>query len=64
MEANYINQSMDKDKLEQLKALTRLMMVSILWHGAGLMEPKEETKQDATKEAITDSETDKYPDTK
>ncbi len=49
MQANYINQPMSKEKLEQLEALTKIMIVSFLWQTSGLIEPPTKTKQDTTK---------------
>jgi hypothetical protein len=38
MEANQEVKLMQEDRLEKLKALTKVMLVSMLWHGAGLLE--------------------------
>ncbi|MGB3508099.1 MAG: hypothetical protein WBA93_02400 [Microcoleaceae cyanobacterium] len=64
MQANQISQQMNQEKLEQLKALTKVMIVSILWQGSGLMESTTETKQDTTNELKTDSQTNNYLDKK
>ncbi|NEO55155.1 MAG: hypothetical protein F6K54_19995 [Okeania sp. SIO3B5] len=51
MQTNNINQPMNKEKLEQLNALTKIMIVSFLWHGSGLMKSSQttETEQNLTK---------------
>ncbi|NEP89618.1 MAG: hypothetical protein F6K18_23825 [Okeania sp. SIO2C2] len=56
MQANYINQPMNKEKLEQLNALTKIMIVSFLWHSSGLMKSSQPTKteQNTTKPSQTD----------
>lgn len=64
MQSNYISQPMNQEKLEQLKALTQLMLVSILWKGSGLIESTNEIKQDTKNQPQTDSKTDNYPDQK
>jgi len=56
MQANYINQPMNKEKLEQLEALTKIMIVSFAWHTSGLMELPTKTKQNTTKESQTNPE--------
>jgi len=38
MEVNQEVKLMQEDNLEELKALTKVMFVSILWRGAGLLE--------------------------
>ncbi len=38
MEANQEVKLMQEDRLEKLKALTKVMLVSMLWHGTGLLE--------------------------
>ncbi len=38
MEANQEVKLMQEERLEELKALTKVMLVSMLWHGAGLLE--------------------------
>ena len=38
MEANQEVKLMQEDPTEKLKALTKVMLVSMLWHGAGLLE--------------------------
>ncbi len=63
MQANYINQPMNKEKLEQLEALTKIMIVSFAWHTSGLMEPSTKTKQDTIKQSQTNTETN-YPQSK
>ncbi|NEQ35164.1 MAG: hypothetical protein F6K40_02090 [Okeania sp. SIO3I5] len=63
MQANYINQPMNKEKLEQLEALTKIMIVSFLWQTSGLMEPSTKTKQDTIKQSQTDTKTN-YPQQK
>ncbi|MEB3339746.1 hypothetical protein [Okeania sp.] len=54
MQANSVNQPMSQEKLEQLKALTKIMIVSFLWESSGLMEVPTKTKQDTTKQSQTD----------
>ncbi|MGD1698644.1 hypothetical protein [Dapis sp. BLCC M229] len=63
MQANYINQPMSKEKLEQLEAFAKIMIVSFAWHTSGLMEPSTKTKQNTTKQSQTDTETN-YPQQK
>ncbi|MEM1169163.1 MAG: hypothetical protein AAGJ08_08870 [Cyanobacteria bacterium P01_H01_bin.35] len=63
MQANYINQPMSKEKLEQLEALTKVMIVSFLWQSSGLMETPTKTKQNTIKQSQTNLET-KYPEKK
>lgn len=38
MEVNPEVKLMQENRLEELKALTKLMLVSMLWRGAGLLE--------------------------
>lgn len=54
MQANYTNQPMSQEKLDQLKALTKIMIVSFLWESSGLMEQPTNTKQDTKKQSQTD----------
>ncbi len=58
MQANYMDQLMNKEKSEQLEALTKMMIVSFLWHTSGLMEPSKptKTKQENTKPSQTNTE--------
>ena len=53
MQANNFNQPMNKEKLEQLNALTKIMILSFLWHGSGLMKSSQptETEKNPTKES-------------
>ncbi|NEN88555.1 MAG: hypothetical protein F6K48_06285 [Okeania sp. SIO3H1] len=55
---------MNKEKLEQLNALTKIMIVSFLWHGSGLMKSSQptETEQNPTKQSQTDEKN--YPNQK
>ncbi len=63
MQANYINQPMSQEKLEQLEALTKVMMLSFLWQSSGLMETSTKTKQNTKKQSPTNPETN-YPQEK
>ncbi len=63
MQANYINQPMSKEKLEQLEALTKVMIVSFLWQSSGLMELPTKNKQKTTKQSPTNPQTN-YPQQK
>lgn len=56
MQTNNINQPMNKEKLEQLNALTKIMIVSFLWHGSGLMKSSQatETEKNPTKPSQTE----------
>ncbi|MGD1715113.1 hypothetical protein [Dapis sp. BLCC M172] len=63
MQANYINQPMSKEKLEQLEAFAKIMIVSFAWQTSGLMEATTKTKQNTTKPSPTNPET-KYPEKK
>ena len=64
MSANQIIQQINQEKLEQLKALTKVMLVSLLWEGSGLMESTTETKQNTKKPSQTDSKINNYSDKK
>ncbi|MDJ0552905.1 MAG: hypothetical protein QNJ68_00360 [Microcoleaceae cyanobacterium MO_207.B10] len=52
MKSNQISEKINQEKLEQLNALTKVMLVSLLWQGSGLMETKKSTQ--------TDSKADRY----
>ena len=56
MQAHYVNQPMSREKLEQLNALTKIMIVSFLWESSGLMEVPNKTKQDNKKQSQTDKQ--------
>ncbi|MGD1803854.1 hypothetical protein ACP6PL_00200 [Dapis sp. BLCC M126] len=63
MQANYINQPMSNEKLEQLEAFAKMMIVSFVWQTSGLMEQPSKIKQDTTKQSQTNPET-KYSEKK
>lgn len=48
MEANQEVKLMQEDSLEQLKALAKLMIVSMVWHGADLDSDKARNNQENT----------------
>ncbi|MDY6805058.1 MAG: hypothetical protein SXA11_14800 [Cyanobacteriota bacterium] len=52
MEANEKVKVMQQDNSEQLKALAQVMLVSMLWRGAGLLDSDKggETKENANEE--------------
>lgn len=62
MEANRQVKLMQQDNSEKLKALAKIMLVSMLWRGAGLLESDKagETPEntDREKEQNTDTEND------
>lgn len=62
MEANRQVKVMQQDNSEKLKALAKIMLVSMLWRGAGLLDSDKgsETKEDTDreKEQNTDTEND------
>jgi len=61
MYANYTNQPMNQEKLEQLEALTKVMFVSFLWNSSGLMESSkpQKTKQNTSNKSATNTNTKK-----
>ncbi|MGK7920866.1 MAG: hypothetical protein AB4080_12760 [Trichodesmium sp.] len=60
MYASYMNQPMNKEKLEQLEALTKVMFVSFLWKSSGLLDDSkpQQTKQNTTNKSATNTQTD------
>lgn len=62
MKANEKVKVMQQDNSEQLKALAQVMLVSMLWRGAGLLDSDKggETQENANeeKEQNTDAEND------
>ncbi|MDY7008355.1 MAG: hypothetical protein SWX82_31635 [Cyanobacteriota bacterium] len=64
MQANYINQPMNKEKLEQLNALTKIMIVSFLWHGSDLMKSSQPTKTEQNPTKLSQTDEINYPEQK
>ncbi|NEP43232.1 MAG: hypothetical protein F6K35_30005 [Okeania sp. SIO2H7] len=57
MEAKRQVKLMEEDYSEKLKAFTKIMLVSMLWRGAGLLESdKESNQENANREKEQNSE--------